>query len=281
MPNTVEVPGDFSAVVVTLPADMGAGGITQLQQLTSDAKLDKFAGHRVLHLHQVTHLDSSGIAALVAMVERVRAGGFEVAICEPPPIVLSYLDIYRTKGLLDGALLSSDSEGMYESALVPFVPPFVPEPRGRIDQYSEGRAQSWIFGPDGLEPVPPPDLQRHPPKVPARAEVMAVRKGPELHELRAGAFVWIRRHMCGCTHEHTAFEALHKLHQWYRGKAFDFVALELWASDLPAGIVTEKLTFRDRSHYGQFETLLKVDTAWRDMGQTGHPLQDEYYYLYT
>jgi hypothetical protein len=109
---------------------------------------------------------------------------------------------------------------------------------------------------------------------------MAVHAGEQLTELQAGAFVWVRRHLCGCSHTHTTFENIHRLHQWYRRKAFDFVSLELWASDQPAGIVTEKLTFRDRAHHGQFETLLKVDSSWQGMPGGEHERQDEFYYLY-
>jgi anti-anti-sigma factor len=280
MAAPVTVPKDFRGVVVTLPANMGAGGVTQLQQLVAQARLDRFAGHRVLHLHQVAHLDSSAIAVLVGLVERVRKEGYEVALCEAPPVVRSYLDIYGANHLLDGAILSSDNDGMYESALVPFVPPFVPEPRGRIDRYENGSVQSWLFGNDELIETPSPDLAKHPPKAIARAQVMAIHAGEQLKELQAGAFVWVRRHMCGCSHTHTTFEGIHKLHDWYRRKAFDFVSLELWASDQPAGIVTEKLAFRDRAHHGQFETLLKIDTSWQGVASNGHAHEDEFYYLY-
>lgn len=280
MDATIVIPKDFKGVVVTLPADLGSVGTTHLQQVVGDSRIDKMPGHRVLHLHQVQHLDSSAIAALVGIVERVRKQGYEVVLCEPPPVVRSYLDIYVSGNLLEGAILSSDSNGLYESELVPFVPPFVPEPAGRLDIYDNGSVKSFVLAADGLKEAPPVDLGTHPPKAAARATRMAVRSGDKLEEIKAGAFVWVRRHMCGCSHTHTAFESLHKLHRWYRRKGFDFVGLELWASDQPAGIVTEKLAFRDRNHYGQFETLLKVDASWMTISAKSHEHEDEYYYLY-
>jgi hypothetical protein len=217
------------------------------------------------------------------MVARVRKQGFEVALCEPPPVVRSYLDIYGTDKLLQGSVLSSFSDGTYESELVPFVPPFVPEPKGRIDVYSGGKVRSYLMGKE-LAETKPVDLATHPRKVVARAAVMAVSTGPSMdsmRELTAASFVLVRRHLCGCSATHSTFDSIYKLHQWYRGKGFDFLSLELLASDEPAGIVTERLAFRDRGHHGQFETLLKVDTSWRDMTKDNYELEDEYYYLYS
>ncbi|MBE7490868.1 MAG: STAS domain-containing protein [Planctomycetes bacterium] len=275
----ITVPRDFRGMVVTLPADMGATGTARLVTLADQADFEKFAGHRVLHLHQVERLDSSAVAALVELVQRVRQMGYEVALCEPPPVVRSYLEIYGAAALVDGSILSSRDDGTYESPLVPFVPPFVPEPRGRIDMYADGRVRSWLIGREELVETAPVNLAAHPPKVPARAGVMAVAAPQGLAEIRAGHYVWVRRHLCGCDAEHTIFSRVHRLHQWYRRKGFDFLALELWASDQPAGIITEKLAFRDRGHFGQFETLLKVDTSWREHAPEGEH-EDEFYYLY-
>ena len=276
----IVIPKDFRGIVVTLPAHMGAEGTARLQQLTDDADLEKFRGHRILHMHQVEKLDSSAIAALLELVQRVRKMGYEVALCEPPPVVRSYLDIYGASALVDGSILSSYSDGTYESDLVPFVPPFIPEARGRLDKYEGGKVQSWLIGASELIETTPVNLQRHPPKAIARAGVMAVKAGDKLQELIAGNYVWVRRRMCGCSATHTTFAQIHELHRWYRKKGFDFLALELWASDNPAGIVTERMAFRDRTHHGQFETLLKVDTSWQSLAQASKDLQDEYYYMY-
>ncbi|MBX3474016.1 MAG: STAS domain-containing protein [Planctomycetes bacterium] len=276
----IEIPKDFRGLVVTLPADMGAGGTARLQQFTDDADLELFRGHRILHLHQVERLDSSAVAALVELVRRTRDMGFEIALCEPPPVVRSYLDIYGASALLEGSVLSSFSDGTYESELVPFVPPFVPEPRGRIDVYEKGAVKSYVIGQDDLVEVAPVRLENFPPKAAARAAVMAVGSGSDVKELKAGTFVWVRRHLCGCSTEHVTFSRIHRLHSWYRRKGFDFVALELLASDQPAGIVTERIGFRDRRHYGQFETLLKVDDTWKEFSVDSESLEDEYYYMY-
>lgn len=281
MTGPIQIPRDFRGVVVTLPSDMGATGTSRLVQLADGADIEKFKGHRILHLHQVERLDSSAIATLVELVQRVRQSGYEVALCEPPPVVRSYLDIYGTSGLLEGCVLSSFNDGTYESELVPFVPPFVPEPKGRMDLYEGGKVKSFLFGTDGLVETKPVQLAAHPPKAPARAAVMAVGTGKELEELKAGNYVWVRRHMCGCSAEHVTFSRIHQLHRWYRKKGFDFVALELWASDHPAGIVTERLVFRDRGHHGQFETMLKVDDTWKELERKETEFHDEYNYLYT
>ncbi len=280
--SELEIPKDFRGIVVTLPPDLGTAGIVQLQRLVEDAQLDDFKGHRILHLHQVKRLDSAAVATLVDMVDRVRKQGYEVALCEPPPVVRSYLDIYGANRLLQGSVLSSYSDGTYESELVPFVPPFVPEPKGRIDVYAGGKVRSFLMGKE-LSPTSAVNLAGHPRKTIARASTMAVKNGESaesIKELTAASFVLERRHMCGCSATHSTFDSIYKLHQWYRGKGFDFVSLELLASDEPAGIVTERLAFRDRGHHGQFETLLKIDTSWNQMARQGHEQQDEFYYQY-
>jgi hypothetical protein len=45
-------------------------------------------------------------------------------------------------------------------------------------------------------------------------------------------------------------------------------------------MVTEKMTFRDRLHFEQFQTLLKIDTGWEKIGAPMEHLEEEYYYAY-
>ena len=87
-------------------------------------------------------------------------------------------------------------------------------------------------------------------------------------------------HDCGCDATHAKFRQLHALHAWFRRKGFDFLAIELWASDVPAGRVTEKITFRDRPHFEQFVTLLKIDESWQELAAGNESAEEEYYYLY-
>jgi anti-anti-sigma regulatory factor len=275
------IPTDFNAVVMTPPARVDKDVVPKLLAAAEAAGLPDFKGHRILHLHQVEQIDSSAVAGLMTIVEAARHHGMEFVACDPPPILRSYLEIYGAEHLIDGRVLSSAADGTYQTDLLPFVPPFVPHPPGRMDIYRSGKVRSYEPERGDLRELPAVDLNRHPPKAPARASLMQVATPEgERTELGASAYVWLRRHMCGCDATHTTFRALYELHRWYAHKGFDFGGVELWASDVPAGMVTERLTFRDRSHLQQFHTLLKIDSSWKQIGAPTEHIEEEYYYQY-
>lgn len=282
MPVPLNVPHDFRAVVLTLPAAMDVQAIAALQRAVQEERLPELPGHRILHMHQVERADSSAVAALVEMLERVTATGYEVLVCEPPPVAQAYLELYGAHRLLRDRVLFSDADGRYQSPLVAFVPPFVASPGGRVDVYERGKARSFLLHAEGLRETAPVDLKRHAPKMAARTAAMLVREERTAvpHELKATALVLLRRHQCGCGATHELFARLHRLHQWYRGKGADLRALELWASDMPTGMVVERLVFRDRAHLDEFRTMLKVDTSWREVAPTGTSPDEELHYLY-
>ena len=205
----------------------------------------------------------------------------EFIACDPPPIVLSYLEIYGAERMLHGRVLSSAEDGTYMDGPLPFIPPFVPHKLPRYDVYRDGKIRSYELRRDVLHEITPVDLSKHPPKPPARASRMAVsdEQGRQ-SELGAGGYVLLRRHNCGCDATHSTFAGLHRLHRWYRGKGFDFQGLELWASDVPAGLVTERLAFRDRFHLDQFRTLLKIDTEWKQIAPAAADAQEELHFIY-
>jgi anti-anti-sigma regulatory factor len=277
----ITIPRDFNAVVLTPPSRVDKDVVPRLLAAADAVGLATFKGHRILHLHQVEHLDSSAVAGLMRIVEAARKHGMEFVACDPPPILRSYLEIYGAEHLIEDRVLSSAADGTYETDLIPFVPPFVPHPQGRLDIYRNGKISSYEPASGDLRELPPVDLSTHPPKAPTRASRMAVQDpAGERAELNASGYVWLRRHNCGCDATHKTFRSLHELHRWYAHKGFDFGGVELWASDIPAGMVTERLTFRDRSHLEQFRTLLKIDRSWKEIGAPTEHIEEEYYYQY-
>lgn len=276
----ISVPSDFNAVVMTLPAQVDNSTMPRIQQFVREHRLTEMQGHRIMHLHQVEQIDSSAVAALVDLSTRAEANRRLLLICDPPPIVRSYLDVYGAAKIMDGRVLSSANDGTYTTELASFVPPFVPSPAGRFDIYRDGKHRSFELTPHGAEEIAPIDLSRFPPKAPTRAHHMEVHEGEKRAELAASGYVCVRKHMCGCDHTHVTFDRLHQLHAWFRNKGFDFQALELWASDIPAGMVTEKLTFRDRLHFEQFQTLLKIDSGWQKIEAPQEHTEEEFYWAY-
>ncbi|MBZ0137176.1 MAG: STAS domain-containing protein [Planctomycetes bacterium] len=278
MPNTV--PSDFNAIVITPPARVDSSTIPAIQVVSKRHKLADFVGHRILHMHQVETIDSAAVAGLIDLIGRADKAKRLVLICDPPPIVRSYLDVYGAAHLLEGRVLSSANDGTYTTELASFVPPFVPNPKGRFDIYRNGNAKSFELGAHGTKEIAPVDLSSFPPKAPTRANRMAVHDGDADAEIKASGYVHVRKHNCGCDHTHVTFDKLHQLQAWFRNKGFDFQGLELWASDVPAGMVTEKMTFRDRMHFEQFQTLLKIDSGWKKIEAPMDDLEEEFYWKY-
>lgn len=276
----IRIPADFRAVVTTPPARVDNSTLPLLDHYANTLKLADFDGHRILHLHQVEQIDSAAVASLLNIIRSAQRHGRQFLMCDPPPIMRSYLELYGAEGAVEGRVLSSASDGTYESDLLSFVPPFVPNAAGRMDIYEGGKVRSYEFGGKALKEIAPVDLTRHPPKPRARAHRMEVRDGEQRRELSAKGFVHVRKHNCGCDATHSTFSKLHALHGWFRAKGFDFNDLEIWASDIPTGMVTEKMTFRDRLHWEQFQTLLKIDSAWEKIGAPMEHLEEEYYYAY-
>lgn len=278
---TIKIPADFQAVVFTAPVQMNASTMSDLVKAIEKSGLPSIPGDRILHLHQVETMDASTVVTLINLIESVEKRGNHVVLCDPPPIVRSYLEFYGVGKLLTDRVLSSQDDGVYEPGLLPFVPPFVPNPKGRFDMYDKGAVKSFLLDGGKLTPMATVDLNTHARRAPSRASRMQVLHDGQPEVVAAKGYVLLRRHECGCDNTHATFRQLHTLHDWLRRKGFDFVAIELWASDVPAGRVTEKLTFRDRPHYEQFVTLLKIDQAWQGIAPENDVAEEEYYYLYT
>ncbi|MCB9933384.1 MAG: STAS domain-containing protein [Planctomycetes bacterium] len=276
----ITIPGDYRAVVTTLPARVDSVLVPRLQHYIRQHKLFEIDGHRILHLHQVEQIDSAAVATLLDLIKVAEKHGRQFVICDPPPIVRSYLEVYGASKAVEHRVLSSAADGTYHSVLLGFVPPFVPNPKGRIDVYADGKVKSREMGPKGLVEIAPVDLNSHPPKAPSRANKMEVHAGDQRQELKACAYVLVRRHNCGCGATHTTFDKLHQFHDWLRSKGFDFRDLELWASDVPTGVVSEKMTFRDRLHYEQMDTLLKIDSGWQKIEPPMEHTVEEFFYVY-
>ncbi len=277
---SIVIPSDFQAVVFTAPAQMNATTIADLTRAIERAELPNIPGDRILHLHQVESMDASTVVTLIDLVKKVESRGSRVLLCDPPPLVRSYLEFYGVGELMRDRVLSSEPDGTYLPGLLSFVPPFVPHGKGRFDIYERGRVKSFELAADKLSPIAAVDLAKHTPRAPSRASKMQVLQQGQPQVLASGGYVLLRRHDCGCDATHAKFRQLHALHTWFRRKGFDFLAIELWASDVPAGRVTEKITFRDRPHFEQFVTLLKIDESWQELAAGNESAEEEYYYQY-
>jgi anti-anti-sigma regulatory factor len=237
-------------------------------------------GNRIFHFHQVEDVDSAAVAELVTVINFVQSRGQKLVICDPPPVVRSLFKLYGLADTLNDLILGSSKDGTYSSRVLPFVPPFVPELSGRIDIYTDGKAQSFKFGTSELQETQPVNLDDHPTKAPARANSMIVHNADDHQELKSSAYVLLRDHACGCDHSHAVFSSIYSLHSWYREKGFDFVDLKLWASDEPAGHIVEEVTFRNPQHFNQFATMLKIDESWKKLVIEEEYVSDEFFYVY-
>ena len=280
MTASISIPTGLRAGGTTPPSGVDSALVPRIQKYVKQNKLSDFDGHRILHMHQVEQVDSSAVAALLDLIKVAEKHGKQFLMCDPPPIVRSYLEIYGADHAVEGRVLSSANDGTYHSVAVPFVPPFVPNANGRLDIYEGGKVRSYEMAERELKEIAPVDLNSHPAKAPTRASKMEVHEEGGRAEIKASGYVHVRKHNCGCGATHTTFDRLHQLHGWFRAKGFDFKNIELWASDMPAGMVTEKMTFRDRLHYDQFQTLLKIDSGWKAIEAPMEHLEEEFYYVY-
>lgn len=277
----IKAPADFDAVVITSPRDVSANTIPFIQALAEKLGLPRFRGHRILFASQIENCDSSAVAAMLTIMRSAQSMGHEFAICNPSPIVRRYLEIYGAATYLEGRVLYSDENGFFQSELLPFVPPYVPADRGRWDIYRRGQVQSMIPTAEGAIDIPPVNLNNY--AVAAYREV--VHRGGKTRVLarvqkQHEAFLQVRRYNFPPEMAASKLDALHRLHDWYRRKGFDFRGLFLWQHETQPGQLTCVLAFRDRSHFEQFQTLLKVDSDWKPLAAPLGEPQVEFHKLF-
>lgn len=280
MPD-VKIPSDFHAVVLTAPPVLTRDTLPKFLAMVESSGAKDSTGNRIFHFHQVEDVDSAAVAQLVSVIENLSSRGLKLIICDPPPMVRSLFKIYGLTEKMNEIIVGSSKDGTYKYDGKNFLPPFVPEPTGRIDIYKNGKAKSFHLGGKRVIPVDPVDLSTHPAKAPARAKSMMVQvDDKQEEELKSKAYVLLRNHACGCDHTHAIFGSIYNLHNWYREKGFDFIDLKLWASDEPAGYIVEEVTFRDRQHFNQFNTMLKIDSSWEKLLLKEEYVSDQFYYVY-
>ncbi|MCC6575652.1 MAG: hypothetical protein IT462_17870 [Planctomycetes bacterium] len=158
VPAKVEVPRDFSAVVVTLPARADAATLPVMRAAAERFGVRDIHAHRIIHARQIEQLDSSSLATLFDLIEEVGKSGHEVIICDPPPALQKYIEVYHAQSALCKNFSLVDARGRHESKLIDFIPPFVPAPKGRVDIYTRGELKSFGFGPSELTPAPAVNL---------------------------------------------------------------------------------------------------------------------------
>ncbi len=266
MPPLVTVPAGYNAVVITAPPEVSAATIAHIQALAEEIGLPRQKGHRVLVASQVEFCDSSAVAAMMRIMNGAHEMNYEFAICNPSPIVRRYLEIYGTAAMLSRHILYANEKGFYETDLMPFVPPYVPALEGRWDIYTNGKVKSLVPTPQGVRAIPPVDLNQY--AIPTVREVVRqsgksriLSRVPRTHE----GIVVVRRFKFAPEEAAPKLDVLHKLLDWYKGKGFDFRGIFLWQNEADHGEFSEVLSFRDRSHYDAFKTLLKVDTSWKEL----------------
>ena len=112
-----------------------------------------FKANRIIHARQLEQLDSSSLATLFDLIQQVGKSGHEVIICDPPPALQKYIEVYHAGSELCERFSRSDTRGRHQNDLVDFIPPFVPAPKGRVDIYTRGDVKSFGFGREELVPV--------------------------------------------------------------------------------------------------------------------------------
>ena len=281
MSDYPRIPDGFSALCYTHSPVADASYIARHVEQTGHLGLNDLDTDRIVYANHIEKLDAALVARFVNGAERAQRQGRELLICDPPPIFRSYLEVYGHKGLLDGRVLVADENGRYTSDLVEFVPPFVPDSVGRIDVYEDGTHRSYRYGQRHLEEIEPVDLTRYVRKVTPAVSSMAVTGAAgEREAMEAKAYVHLRRYNCSCSVTHSTFDKLHTLQKWARAKGFDFVDMELMAGEQPSETITYRTEYRDRQHYDQYQTLLKIDTSWQKIVEGVGAFEDEFHYTY-
>jgi ABC-type transporter Mla MlaB component len=284
MPEPVTVPADFNAIVFTPPPHVHHEMVTAIQHAAFDAGLPELKGHRIVHMRQLESIDTAAVAGLMTIFDIASSHAMKFLICDPPPMVCSYLELYGAKKLLENSVVYSDESGMCTCDHLPFVPPFVPWPVMRFDAWQRGKCKSYELRKDRLHEIPPANLV--PTAMPARtrATSMIVKKAQDDEEVReeiaATGYVYLRRHECAEGETHLTFRRLYRLHGWYRDQGFDFAGLELLVGDHPAGVVIERFRFNDRAHHEQFQAWLNENRGWEDLPAPAGTCHEETCYLY-
>jgi ABC-type transporter Mla MlaB component len=141
--STVEAPQDFGAVVLTAPACVDMDALKELMSGTDKLlnEIEKLVGHRIVHARQVQEADSATVALLLDMAKRARAHGYEFVICDPPRVLDSFLDIYLPGPERAKHTFYTDRDDPAGSP-VPWIPPFLKTPYGRIDIWQQGHWSS-------------------------------------------------------------------------------------------------------------------------------------------
>ena len=145
-------PTDFSAIVITAPADVSKYSLDDLLgNMESVAEqLRRQPGHRIIHARQIVKADSSTVATLVELSGRAHDFDCEFAICDPPEVLDNYLDIYLPGDDREQHICYESKQ--YVDCAVPWVPPFQESNHGRLDVWKDGHLhESYEWTNDGFQ----------------------------------------------------------------------------------------------------------------------------------
>jgi anti-anti-sigma regulatory factor len=145
-------PDGFRAVVYTAPAHFDSASLEEMLQRAADvmAKLQDFAGHRIIFARQIETADSSTVATLIQLASRATAQGHEFVIVDPPEVLDMFLDIYLPGTDRDQRIFYS-LENDSSACRVPWLPKFRATTAGRIDVYEGQLTASYSWTETGYE----------------------------------------------------------------------------------------------------------------------------------
>lgn len=287
MAPPLKIPADFTGVVITTRTRIDATTVPGIQAQVARSILPKAPGHRIMHCRQIEHIDSAAIAAVMGLLQAAQKVGGEFVICDPPPVALRLMEIYRTEAFFRERIVHSDERGQYRSGLVPFIPPFVPSPNGRYDVFTRGVHRSYEYGQHDLVEVAPCDYSKavYAPPVWTAQQAYGVR-GPVAVAAPAGAalgalgaarskgtamlaapatkgLVQTRRFAFPAAQTQPRLAALQRLQEWYRKNGLEFTRADIWQSENTPGLLVEALTFADRAQYDRFKARLANNDSWQ------------------
>jgi anti-anti-sigma regulatory factor len=145
-------PEGFRAVAYTAPPQFDAASLEEMLRRASDvmARLQDFAGHRIIFARQIETADSSTVATLIQLASRATAQGHEFVIVDPPKVLDMFLDIYLPGTDRDQRIFYSQADEP-SVCRVPWVPKFRASTGGRIDVYEGQLTASYSWTETGFE----------------------------------------------------------------------------------------------------------------------------------
>ena len=280
MPSALDIPKDYRAVVLTGPPVIDNSTLPLMLEASEELGVPDLRGPRILNLRQVVRIDSAAIANFINIFSRVTGFGDELVLCDPPPVAMSYFEIYGALPIVRDRTVFADEEGEYHSGRISYIPPFVPEPRGRIDIYEKGDVRSYVFDRGQLRRTGKVDFSKRIRPAAVSARTMAVREPSGGGELKAHAYLHTRFYDCGATDIHRVFEVVHRSNERLKQGGFGILDSEVLVRDGDHRCVIHIVRYKDREHYERVRDRIEADE--QESGEYAPPAchRDEFHQVY-